>query len=123
MDPTPPTPWEHWCVKIKILSLGQNLSECREEGAPLYAGFTSEEVPVTTIPPVSQETQVRIVLSILNAHTEDPQPPWGVTMLGWQTYAKHPDQRVREAVARHPDKFQKVSYAPPRLQRMAAAAE
>ena len=51
---------------------------------------------------VSALTEVRIILSILDAYKQDPPVPWHITRLGWETYANHMNPLVREATLCHP---------------------
>jgi hypothetical protein len=47
-------------------------------------------------------TQVRIILSILNAHKAQPCVPWGITAAGWHAYRSHWNKEVRDAAEAHP---------------------
>jgi len=54
---------------------------------------------------MQQETERRIVISILKAHEGDGTPdetPWGVTELGWEVYTSHADPLIRAAALKNP---------------------
>lgn len=67
---------------------------------------------------LSSETQKRLILSILNAHTKKGIP-WGITPLGWQTYTSYPDPDIRKAALEHP--YCPVEYHTITLRRRATA--
>jgi hypothetical protein len=57
----------------------------------------------------SPETEKRLILSVLKAHSMNPPVPWGITQAGWHYYDKHWSEEVRAAVAAHPYRFKHVS--------------
>jgi len=72
------------------------------------------------IPSISKETEERLILSILNAYRQRPQPSWGITIAGWEHYTTHWSPKVRAAVRRHPYAFTEASYSPYRACQQAA---
>ncbi|MDB5225457.1 MAG: hypothetical protein JWL87_409 [Candidatus Adlerbacteria bacterium] len=49
------------------------------------------------------ETEERHILSVLRAYKSVRRIPWGITALGWETYAKHPSEKVRQETLAHPN--------------------
>ena len=47
-------------------------------------------------------TEVRLILSVLDAYKQNPPVPWHITRAGWEAYANHMNPLIREATLSHP---------------------
>ena len=112
----PQNAWEAACVAFAAKHTVDVLESLGEpDSLHLYMGYDIDE-PAPKDWHQSPQTEVRLILKTLYAYLEIPQPPWGITMLGWLTYANHTSPAVRAAVARHPYRFIDYCYIPPRPQ-------